>query len=88
MTSASLKVENAGMGRTARHRIPQYRIRLVALSLYTYKTNKQRNKLRGLYKIWGFHGGDYEEWCLLGCYAVWLLYEPTFRRNLAPPSSG
>jgi hypothetical protein len=25
------------------------------------------------YKIWGFHGGDYEEWCLLGCYAVWLL---------------
>jgi hypothetical protein len=29
-----------------------------------------------------------EEWCLLGCYAVWLLEEPTFRRNLAPPSSG
>jgi hypothetical protein len=24
-------------------------------------------------KIWGFHGGDYEEWCLLGCYDVWLL---------------
>jgi hypothetical protein len=24
-------------------------------------------------KIWGFHSGDYEEWCLLGCYAVWLL---------------
>jgi hypothetical protein len=24
-------------------------------------------------KIWGFHGGDYEEWCLLGCYAVLLL---------------
>jgi hypothetical protein len=24
-------------------------------------------------KIWGFHGGDYEEWCLLGCYTVWLL---------------
>jgi hypothetical protein len=23
--------------------------------------------------ISGFHGGDYEEWCLLGCYAVWLL---------------
>jgi hypothetical protein len=21
----------------------------------------------------GFHGGDYEEWCLLGCYAVYLL---------------
>jgi hypothetical protein len=24
-------------------------------------------------KILGFHGGDYEEWCFLGCYAVWLL---------------
>jgi hypothetical protein len=24
-------------------------------------------------KVGGFHGGDYEEWCLLGCYAVWLL---------------
>jgi hypothetical protein len=21
-------------------------------------------------KIWGFHGGDYEEWYLLGCYAT------------------
>jgi hypothetical protein len=24
-------------------------------------------------KLRGFHGGDYEEWCVLGCYAVWLL---------------
>jgi hypothetical protein len=32
-----------------------------------------RNKSRGLSKIWGFHGGDYEELCLLGCYTVWLL---------------
>jgi hypothetical protein len=24
-------------------------------------------------KIWGFHDGYYEEWCLLDCYAVWLL---------------
>jgi hypothetical protein len=24
-------------------------------------------------KIWAFHGGDYEEWRLLGCYAEWLL---------------
>jgi hypothetical protein len=24
-------------------------------------------------KIWGFHGGDYEQLRLLGCYAVWLL---------------
>jgi hypothetical protein len=28
-----------------------------------------------------------EEGRLLECYAVWLLYESTFRRNLAPPSS-
>jgi hypothetical protein len=26
-----------------------------------------------LCKIWGFHDVDYEEWRLLGCYAVWLL---------------
>jgi hypothetical protein len=39
-------------------------------------------------KIWGFHGSDYEEWCLLGCYALLLLWEPTFRRNLAPLTSG
>jgi hypothetical protein len=26
-----------------------------------------------LYKIGGFHGSDYEELHLLGCYAVWLL---------------
>jgi hypothetical protein len=38
-------------------------------------------------KIWGFHGGDYEEWCFLECYAVWVFEEPTFQRNLAPPSS-
>jgi hypothetical protein len=25
------------------------------------------------HKILGFHGCDYEEWCLLGCYTVWLL---------------
>jgi hypothetical protein len=35
----------------------------------------------------GFRGGDYDEWRLLGCYAVWLLLEPTFRWNLAPPFS-
>jgi hypothetical protein len=30
----------------------------------------------------------FEECRLLGCYAVWLLQERTFRKNLAPPSSG
>jgi hypothetical protein len=34
-------------------------------------------------KIWGFRGGDYEEWRLRGCYAMWLLKEPTFRTNFA-----
>jgi hypothetical protein len=32
-----------------------------------------RNKQTVLRKVWGFHGGDYEEWRLLECYAVWLL---------------
>jgi hypothetical protein len=32
------------------------------------------------------HASEY--WRLLGCYAVWLLLEPTFLMNLAPPSSG
>jgi hypothetical protein len=40
-----------------------------------------------LCKIWGFHGGDYEERHVLGCYVLWLLYETTVltrvtRRNL------
>jgi hypothetical protein len=34
---------------------------------------RDKNKLCGPCMIWGFHSGDYEEWCLLGCYAVWLL---------------
>jgi hypothetical protein len=46
--------------------------------LRTRAKNIGNISLRYLYilhlcKIWGFHGGDYEEWCLLGCYAVWLL---------------
>jgi hypothetical protein len=36
-----------------------------------------------LSKIWGSHGSDYEECRPLGCYAVLLLYEPTFRRNVS-----
>jgi hypothetical protein len=30
------------------------------------------SKLR-ICKISGFHGSDYEECSLLGCYAIWLL---------------
>jgi hypothetical protein len=36
----------------------------------------------------GFGGGDYEECRLLGCYATWLLYELTFRKNILHPLSG
>jgi hypothetical protein len=36
-------------------------------------------------KIWRFHSGDYEECHLMGCYAIWLLQEPTFLRNVAHP---
>jgi hypothetical protein len=40
------------------------------------------------WNIWGFHGGDYEECRLLGCGAVQILYKPTFRRKVPPPSPG
>jgi hypothetical protein len=40
-----------------------------------------------LCKIRGFHDGDYEECSFLGCGAVEVLWEPTFRRNVSPPSS-
>jgi hypothetical protein len=33
-------------------------------------------------KIWGFHGGDYEECHLTGCNTLWLLLEQTFRKVL------
>jgi hypothetical protein len=29
------------------------------------------------------HGGNYEECHLLGCDFVWVLKEPTFRKNIA-----
>jgi hypothetical protein len=55
------------------------------MHIYMYYTDSvtpidgsTESKLR---KIWGFHGGDDEEWCLLGCYAVWRVLELTFRRN-------
>jgi hypothetical protein len=38
------------------------------------KSTKNINEdLNPICKISGVHGGDYEKWCLLGCYAVWLL---------------
>jgi hypothetical protein len=29
-----------------------------------------------LFKIWSFHGGDYEGYRLLGCGTVWVSLEP------------
>jgi hypothetical protein len=33
-----------------------------------------------IYRIWGFHGGDYEECCLLGYYTMWP-YGATFKKT-------
>jgi hypothetical protein len=60
------------------HKIP---VRTSQKTHYFSATDSNRLMLC---KIWGVHGGDYEEWRLLRCYAVWLLYEPTFWRNVAP----
>jgi hypothetical protein len=40
-----------------------------------------------LCKIWGFHGGDHEQCRHLGYCVIWLLQEPTYQRNVSPPSS-
>jgi hypothetical protein len=53
--------------------------------IWNYSCPQERGTFSG--EIGGFHRSDYEEWCLLGCYAVWLLQEQTFQRNLAAPSS-
>jgi hypothetical protein len=34
-------------------------------------------------KILGFHGGDYEEWRLLGCYAVALVITDVSEERIA-----
>jgi hypothetical protein len=39
-------------------------------------------------KVWGFHGGDYEGCCHLGCNAVWLLLELTLLGNVSPSTLG
>jgi hypothetical protein len=43
----------------------------------TYVSTAETIRLM-LCKIWVFHGGDYDECRPPGCYAVWLLQEPTF----------
>jgi hypothetical protein len=43
---------------------------LALLVMFIYKVHKC--------KIWGFHGGDYEECRHLECYIMWLSWELTF----------
>jgi hypothetical protein len=43
------------------------------IDLCVTKIGNEAKDCMYLCKIWGFHDGDYEEWRLLGCYAVWLL---------------
>jgi hypothetical protein len=45
----------------------------ILTNLHFFCPSKIRKKEYWLCKIWGFHGGDYEECRLLGCYAVWVL---------------
>jgi hypothetical protein len=63
-------------------------IKTVRTSQETHYVSATEPSRLMLCEIWGFHGGDYEECRLLGCDAVWPLYELTFRRNVSPPSSG
>jgi hypothetical protein len=57
----------------------KYPVRISQETHYVSTTEPSRLMLC---KIGGLHGGDNEEGLLLGCEAVWLLLEPTFRRNL------
>jgi hypothetical protein len=36
--------------------------------IHNYRCENLKSYKMG--KIWGFHVGDYEEWRLLGCYAM------------------
>jgi hypothetical protein len=49
---------------------PAYRTKVAAAAGMQQRRKYLRPKNS---KTRGFHGGDYEEWRLMGCYAVWLL---------------
>jgi hypothetical protein len=54
-------------------RMPSSRIQnLIRTSQETYYVSATKPSLLMLCKISGFHGGEYEECCLLLCYEVWL----------------
>jgi hypothetical protein len=74
-------------GDNEKYRLLEYEhpVRTSKETHYFSATETRRLMLRN---IRGFHGCDYGECRLLGCYAVWLLSEPTFQRKVAPPYSG
>jgi hypothetical protein len=43
-------------------------------------------RLYKLYRKHRFNNSSIEECCLMWCYAMWLLYDPTFRRRVVPSS--
>jgi hypothetical protein len=45
------------------------------------------SKQYSLYRIWGSHSGSYECCHPLGCNVMYSVCEPTFWRNVSPPSS-
>jgi hypothetical protein len=59
-----------------------------------YNTDVASNSSYGLSpillrRIWGSHGGKYEDGCLLGCSTVYTgISSPTFQRYVLPPPSG
>jgi hypothetical protein len=63
------------------HRITMATAKIVLPIYYNTKQYILGEQRSSLYRIWDFHGGDYEECHLLGCGAVWVLWEPTFRRK-------
>jgi hypothetical protein len=46
----------------------------VAQDIDRWNSYEHDNKLSSGCKILGFHGSDYEECHLLGCYAMWILW--------------
>jgi hypothetical protein len=46
---------------------------LAAVRIFTDIPLLMRNLATDLCKIWGFHGGDYDDYHLLGDDTVWLL---------------
>jgi hypothetical protein len=70
--------------------IVRVRIMLTDTTVLLHRSSPFRHKHQlELSRIWGYHGGEYEDGCLLGCSAVQSGRSlPTFQRSLLPPSPG